>query len=205
MELKSVKKIEITIPSFSNADLASLLFAACQKATYERAVRAAEAELTSLCYDLGMSVGEFASARGADTSGTPLSFLISQSCIGRERPSIEFRNGLNFDFKSPIIVACGEVSMNVMMRVPSLVEGSRQRMVTGINVDQRFIVDSETIDAAIRTGRTAKDLFSQSVLSDENLSNWHSIFGDDLDVSVEIMRRGGGNFDIHAIQYPPDE
>jgi len=196
MELKNVKKIEITIPSFSDVDYGVIQFHATQQQTVDTAVEAAMAQVNSLRESLGRSVGEFASATGNIREGRnpALSWFGEYECLG-DVLYAQHANRRHLYFRLPITVAKGDLTVKVMMAIPTIDEGRKNRMESSISVvaenTQGIGVDNHTCPAV--------------VLDEGNIADWHRIFGDDDAVLLTIERLPGPAWEVVAIQYPPDE
>jgi len=98
-------------------------------------------------------------------------------------------------FRLPIRVAKGDLTAKVMMVIPTIDEGRKNRMVSSISVvaenTQGIGVDNQICPAV--------------VLDEGNIADWHRIFGDDDAMLLTIERLPGPAWKVVAMPYPPDE
>lgn len=189
-------KIDITIPSFTDVDYGAIHFHATQQQTVDTAVEAGMAQLNSLRESLGRSVGEFTHAtRDIRENPNPaLSWFGEYECLG-EVLYAQAASARHLYLRLPVVVALGDQSVKAMMAIPTIADGRTNRMESSISVlaenTQGMGVDNNICPAL--------------VLDEDNIADWHRIFGDDDALLLTIERLPGPNWKVVAMPYPPDE
>ena len=196
MELKDVKKFDITIPSFSGVDYGAIHFHATQQQTVDTAVEAGMAQLNDLRESLGRSVGDFTYAtRNIRENPNPaLSWFGEYECLGQvlyAQPA----SARHLYLRLPVVVALGDLTAKVMMAIPTIDDGQKNRMDSSISVlaenTQGMGVDNNICPAV--------------VLDEGNVAAWHRIFGDDDAMLLTIERLPGPTWKVVAMPYPQGE
>lgn len=199
---------EIDSSSFSQDDLTVLHFAVRQRAVFATAVKDAELHLQWLRGVLVNPLAEFTVAKGVKThGGAPLGLTRNTKFIALDSIHVEYRQPAYDAFQVPIEIICRGIKVQVLMGVPTLTVGYSENMGTYITVDEEILAESATVadahqyehwDGPVR-------LFEQAILTEENIANWHRLFGDELSARVEFERTNSDSWRVIAIPDPTDE
>jgi len=199
---------EIDITSLSQAEMTVLHFAVRQRAVYETAVKDAELRLKWLRGVLFNPLADFTVAKGVNTHGrSPLGLTRNTKFIALDSITVVYRQPAYDEFQVPIEIDLGGTKVQVLMEVPTLTAGNSDNMGAYITVSEESLADSATVADAHQdefSGGPVR-LFEQAILTEENIANWHRLFGDKLSARVEFERTDNDDWKVIAIPYPPDE